>query len=57
MLTNPVVVIILQCIHVSHQGIVHLKLTQCYMSIIYKDGGKKDELWKEKKLDLEVTVF
>lgn len=35
MLTNPTVVIILQCIHVLDQGIVHLKLTQYYLPIIF----------------------
>lgn len=34
MLTNPTVLIILQCIHVLDQGIVHLKLTQYYLPII-----------------------
>ena len=33
-LTNLTVLIILQYIHISNHNIVHLKLTQCFMSII-----------------------
>ena len=33
-LDNAMVIIILQCISVSNQHIVHIKLTSCYMSII-----------------------
>ena len=32
--TNPAVLITSQFMHVSHHHLVHLKLTQCYMSII-----------------------
>ena len=35
-LANAMVKIILQFINVSNQYIVHLKLTQCYVSIIIK---------------------
>lgn len=42
-LTNSIVVIILQYIHVSNQQVVHLKLTQrlCYYISIKLRGKKK----------------
>ena len=43
-LANTTVVIILQYINISNQLFVHLKLTQCYMSIIsQKNLGKKEK--------------
>ena len=36
LLTNAVMVIILQYMNVSNQYIVHLKLTQCYILIFEK---------------------
>ena len=35
------VVIILQYINVSNQCVVHLKLTQCYMSVTSQQIGKR----------------
>ena len=48
-LANATVVIILQYIKVSNQHVVHLKLTQCCMSIISQ--LKKDKSWQSKKFD------
>ena len=39
--TNPAVLITSQFMHVSHHHLVHLKLTQCYMSIIFQKAGEK----------------
>lgn len=36
-------VIILQCINVSSQLFVHLKLSQCYTSVIFSKAWKKKE--------------
>ena len=44
-LSNTMVVIILQYISVSNQHIVHIKLTQCYMSIILNKAGKQSHLF------------
>ena len=46
-LTNLIVVIISQYIHISNHYVVHLKLTQCYMSIISQ--------WSCKKLKIELS--
>lgn len=40
-LANTTVVIIVQYTNVSNQQSVHLKLTQCYKSIISQKGRKK----------------
>ena len=39
-LTNPTVIIILIHMHVSNHHIVHLKLTQCYPSVISQYSWK-----------------
>ena len=33
MLNKLIVVIILQCTHISNHYVVHIKLTQCYISV------------------------
>lgn len=38
---NTTVIIVLQFINVSNRHIVHLKLTQCHLSIISQSWGKK----------------
>lgn len=40
MLSNAMVVIIIQYIKVSSQHVVHIELIQCYVSIIFQAGGE-----------------
>ena len=48
LLANTTVVIILQYISVSNQHAAHLKLAQCYMSIIQKIKKVKVQLMYQK---------
>lgn len=48
-------VITVQCINVCNQQVIHLKITQCYIVIIFQQSwGKRkaDEVVKNIKLDL-----
>lgn len=49
MLTNLIVVIIVQHIHISNHSMVHCKLTRCYMSIIVQKSWKKINTMKFKR--------
>lgn len=40
-LTIATMAIILQCINVSNQHVIHLKFTQCYTSNIFQQNVKK----------------
>lgn len=49
MVTAKVTVGILQHINVSNQQVAHLKLAQCYVSIMYLPILPKKEVWEEEK--------
>lgn len=49
-LANAMAGIILQNISVSNQHVVHIKLTQCYMSLYFiKARGKKKRILERKR--------
>lgn len=55
-LANAMAGIILQNISESNQHVVHIKLTQCYMSLYFiKDRGKKKKNSREKESQESVT--